>query len=92
MPVDSATSGGVAGSRNVRSAAVTWAARAAGSSAGDGNVVVVGTVAVGAGVVRTAVVLVPPPLLAAPLFVSSLDPPQPAASNATKMGASRRTT
>jgi hypothetical protein len=49
-------------------------------------------VAVGVGVVLTAVVVAPPLLLAAPLLVSSLDPPQPAASNATKMGASRRTT
>jgi hypothetical protein len=65
--------------------------------------VVVGTVAVAEGVVLAAVVVVAPPLLAAvvvvappllaaPLFVSLLDPPQPAASNATKMGASRRTT
>jgi hypothetical protein len=82
----------VVGSRNVRSASVTWAARAAGSSAGDSDVVVVGTVVVGVGVVFTAVVVAPPPLLTAPLLVSSLDPPQPATSNATKMGASRRTT
>jgi hypothetical protein len=52
----------------------------------------VDTVEVGAGVVLTAVVVASTPVLAAPLFVSSLDPPQPAASNATKMGASRRTT
>ena len=59
--------------------------------AGDGVVVVVGAAVVGATVVAAAVVLAavvvePPPVLAAPLLVSSPDPPQPATSNATKMG------
>ena len=86
VPVASAFSGDVFGSRNVRSAFVTCAARATGSSATVSTVVVVVGNAV---VVVTIVVLATPAVV---LLEASCDAPlQPARKIATKMGSTRRT-
>ena len=85
MPVASAFSGDVVGSRNVRSAFVTCAARATGSSATVSTVVVV---VEGAAVVVATVVLA---TAAAVLLAASREEPlHPATRIATKMGATRR--
>ena len=85
MPVASAFSGDVVGSRSVRSAFVTCAASATGSSATVSAVVVVveEPTVVGATVVLTAAAVLP---------AASCDVPlQPATRIATKMGSTRRT-
>ena len=85
MPVASAFSGDVVGLRSVRSAFVTCAASATGSSATVSAVVVV----VDGGVVVVATVVL---AAVAVLLAASFDAPlQPATKIATKMGSTRRT-